>query len=232
LKRTLELILIVGFVIVSSLLIYAYYDELADFFLNADPAYRWMAIFTLCFVSTTSIFFPIPYTATILSLTAKIPGINLLEIAVWGGLGSGLGELVGWILGRYFRRQVEDSRYGNRLKIISKLAAGTRSRWLIPIIIFLFAFTFLPDDIVFIVLGAINYSLVVATIAGVLGKASMLYAIGLFGSSIGEATSTLPDWVPISITVALFLGFLAAIEYVDWESLLDRYSRSSSPRMA
>jgi len=224
LGRALELTLVVLFVIVSSLLIYTYYDELADFFLEGDPAHRWIAIFGLCFVGTTSVFFPIPYTATILSLTAKIPGINLLEIAVWGGLGSGLGELVGWVVGRCFRRQVEGSRYGKKLAIVSRLASNARSRWLIPLMVFVFAYTFLPDDIIFIALGAINYDLLVVTIAGILGKASMLYTIGLFGSSIGEATSTLPDWVPVVITAVLFLGFLAAVEFVDWESLLSRYA--------
>lgn len=223
-KHAVEFALVVGLAVISSLLIYVYYDELASFFLDANPVYRGLAIFSLCFISTSSIIFPIPYTAAILSLTARIPEINLLEIALWGGLGSGLGEVVGWILGLYFRRQVEDSQYGNRLKIISRLASGRRGRWLVPVLIFLFAYTFLPDDIIFIVLGTIRYSLPIALVAGVVGKASMLYTIGLFGSFIGESTSTLPDWVPIALSIVLFLGFLAVVRFVDWESILDRYS--------
>jgi len=224
LRRSVELALVVFFVIASSFLIYAYYDELASFFLAGDPAYRGIAIFGLCFVGACSVGFPIPYTATILSLTAKIPSINLMEIAIWGGLGSGLGELVGWAVGRYFRRQVEGSKYGNKLAVVSKLVSGARSRWLVPILVFVFALTPLPDDILFIVLGAVNYNVFVATISSVAGKIAMLYAIGLLGLSIGEATSTLPDWVPVVLTAVLFLGFLAAIEFIDWEAIVSRYA--------
>jgi len=227
-RRGLELALVVLFVVASSLLIYVYYGDLANFFLAGDPAYRGIAIFSLCFVGACSVGFPIPYTATILSLTAKIPGINLTEIAVWGGMGSGLGELVGWAVGRYFQHQVEGSKYGKKLGVLSRLASGARSRWLVPVLVFAFALTPLPDDIIFLVLGAINYNVLVAMISSVMGKIAMLYAIGLFGLSIGEATSALPDWVPVALTAVLFLLFLAAIEFVDWESILSRYIKDTN----
>jgi len=225
LRRTLEFALVVLFVIVSSFLIYAYYNQLAGFFLEGNPAYRGIAIFSLCFVGACSIFFPIPYTATILSLTATIPGVNLTEIAIWGGLGSGIGELMGWVVGRYLRHQVEGSRYGKKLAIVSRLASNAKSRWVIPFLVFLFALTPLPDDIIFIVLGAVNYNLLVATTSSVIGKIAMLYTIGFLGSSIGGATSAMPDWIPVLMSAVLFLAFLAAIEFVDWESLLSRYAK-------
>lgn len=215
LARALEFALVVVFVVVSSFLIYTHYDELANFFLTGNPAYRGIAIFGLCFVGACSVGFSIPYTATILSLTAKVLGINLTEIAIWGGLGSGLGELTGWSVGWYFRRQVEGSKYGSKLVVMSRLVNRARSRWRIPFLVFLFALTPLPDDILFIALGAISYNIFIATASSVVGKIGMLYAIGLLGASIGEATSTMPGWVPAALTAVLFVLFLAAIEFVD-----------------
>ncbi len=224
LKRIVELALIVGFAVASSLLIYIYYGELTHFFCEADPVYRGIAIFLLCFIGASSIIVPIPYTVVILSLSARIPELNILEIALLGGLGSGLGELVGWTLGRFFQGQIQDSKYGRRLKIFSKLASGGKGKWLIPLVIVLFAFSPLPDDALFIILGVINYSLVKALVFGMLGKASMLYTIGFFGKIIGEAASMLPDWVGAVLALVLILAFLALIELVDWETLMERYS--------
>lgn len=222
LKLFAKAALLVGLIVASSLLVYIYYGELTSFFLEASPAYRGLAIFSLGFLGATSIIVPIPYTAVILCLFARIPDLNLLEVALWGGLGSGLGEVLGWILGRSFRWWIHDSRYGVRLKAFSRLASSDKARWLIPLVVFLFAYSPLPDDALFIILGAINYSLAKALVLGVLGKASMLYTIGFFGKLIGEATSALPDWASVAIALAMILAFLALVELVDWEALLER----------
>lgn len=223
LRRPIEILLAISLLILSSLFIYIYFDQLSEFFLKADPAYRWAAIFSLCFIGTTSVIVPIPYTAVILNLTVEIPDINLLEIAIWGGLGSGLGEVIGWIAGFYFSRKVRDSKFGRRIDIISNLAKTKSARFLIPLVVFAFAFTFLPDDVIFIILGAINYDPLHTITASIAGKICMLYAIGTFGSLIGKMTSYLPDWVTMIITLAIFLTFLLLVEFVDWESLIQRY---------
>lgn len=225
-KRGVELFLVIGLAVVFSLFIYLRFDDFSRFFLEEDPAYRGLAIFFLCLISTSSVIFPIPYTAAILSLSAKIPGINLLEIALWGGLGSGLGEVSGWLLGSYFRRRIRDSRYSERLVVLSKIANSRKSRWLVPFLVFVFAYTPLPDDVIFIILGAANYGLLGALIPSILGKVLMLYTVAFFGSTIGQATSALPDWASVVISVALFALFLAILELVDWNALFDRYAKT------
>ncbi|MEM3693855.1 MAG: hypothetical protein QXI39_07545 [Candidatus Bathyarchaeia archaeon] len=222
LKSPAKFAFTLAFVLASSLLIYLYYGKLSVFFLKTNPFYRGPIIFFLCLLGAASIVFPVPYTAVILCLSARIPELNLLEIALWGGFGSGLGEFLGWILGRYFESQVQDSRYGRKLRAFSKLISSGRGKWLIPIAIMAFAFTPLPDDVLFIVLGAINYSLAKAIIPSIVGKVAMLYTIGVFGQILGSSVSILPDWALMILTVALVAAFLIFIEVIDWERLVER----------
>lgn len=209
--------------VILSILLYLYYDNVESFFLEADPIYRGLAMFTLCFLGASSIIVPIPYTAAIMILSAEIPGLNLLELAFWGGLGSGLGEILGWLLGRYLKRGLQTSRYGARLRVLSNLLKSSRANWLIPLLILLFSYTFLPDDALFIILGAVEYSVAKALAFGILGKASMLYTVGWFGRLVGDVSSTLPNWVSIAITLLIIVFFLALIEIIDWEALAEKY---------
>jgi membrane protein YqaA with SNARE-associated domain len=225
LKHAVRFVFMATIVLASSLLIYLYYGELSHFFLRANPFHRGPVIFLLCFLGATSIVFPVPYTAVILCLSARIRELNILEIALWGGFGSGAGEFVGWLLGRSFEAQVHDSKYGKKLRAFSKLASSGKGRWLIPIVIWIFAFTPLPDDVVFIALGAMNYSLIKAIIPCIAGKVAMLYTIGLFGQILGSSVSMLPDWVSVILALALIVAFLIAIEVVDWEALIERISK-------
>ncbi|MBS7610303.1 hypothetical protein KEJ19_07080 [Candidatus Bathyarchaeota archaeon] len=203
-------------------MIYLYYDKLSRFFLGTNPFFRGPIIFFLCLLGAVSIVFPVPYTAVILCLSARIPELNPLEIALWGGFGSGLGEFLGWVLGRNFESLVQDSMYGRKLRAFSKLISSGRGKWLIPIAIMAFAYTPLPDDVLFIILGAVNYSLAKAIIPSIIGKAAMLYTIAFFGQTIGSSVSLLPDWALVILTLALVAAFLIFIEAIDWEGLVKR----------
>jgi len=205
-------------VIALGIAIQSYYGEVEKFLLYASPVYRGFAIFALCLIGALTVIIPVPYTAVILTLAASVPEINLLEVALWGGFGSGLGEVVGWFLGKYLGESIGSSRYRSRLKVISMIMS--KHRLLIPIIVFLFALTPLPDDALFIILGTVNYRLIYALASGIAGKIAMLYIIGLFGKLVGEYT---PDWFSSVLAVALVLLFLALVEFVDWEKLAEKY---------
>lgn len=213
-KLTLATLIVVAL----GIAVQAYYGEVEKFLLYASPVYRGFIVFALCFIGALTVIVPVPYTAVILTLAASFPELNLLEVALWGGFGSGLGEVVGWILGKYLGEAIGSSKYQGRLKAISLLMS--RHRFLIPVLVFLFALTPLPDDGLFIILGAINYRLIYALASGIAGKILMLYIIGLFGRLVGEYT---PDWFSSVLAVALVLLFLALVELVDWEKLAERY---------
>ena len=226
-----KLVLAALIIIALGIAIQSYYHEVEDFLLYASPVYRGFAIFALCLIGALTVIVPVPYTAVILTLAASVPEMNLLEVALWGGFGSGLGEVVGWVLGKYLGESIGSSRYRSRLKAISLVMS--RHKFLIPVIVFLFALTPLPDDALFIILGAINYRLVYALASGIAGKITMLYVIGLFGKLVGEFT---PDWFSSVLAIVLVLLFLALVEFVDWEKLAEKYlprreGESLSPSM-
>ncbi|MEM2740245.1 MAG: hypothetical protein QXQ29_05550, partial [Candidatus Bathyarchaeia archaeon] len=141
-----------------------------------------------------------------------------------GGIGSGLGETIGWLIGRYLGGALRDSRYGGRMEAFSAIVKVRRYRWLVPIAIFLFAYTPLPDKFLFLILGAVGYSLVKAIPFSIAGKISMLYTIGLFGRFLGMMTSELPVWISLSLAIILVVGFTILISVVDWEEVARRLS--------
>ena len=53
----------------------------------------------------------------------------------------------------------------------------------------------------------------------------MVYTTGFVGYLIGDITSSLADRVPVAITLALFSRFVGLVELIDWERMLERYSR-------
>lgn len=212
-----KLILVTLMLIALGIAIHLYYGEVAKFLLYGSPVYRGFTIFALCFIGCLSII-PVPYTAFILTLAASFPEINLVEVAVWGGFGSGLGQSLGWVFGKYLGESIGSSRYQSRLKALSLLMS--KQRFLIPVVVFLFALTPLPDSALFIILGAINYRLIYALASAIAGKTAMLYIVGLFGKLVGRH---MPHWLSPILAIALVIFFLAVVELVDWEKLAERY---------
>ncbi|MEM3104502.1 MAG: hypothetical protein QXD69_03240 [Candidatus Bathyarchaeia archaeon] len=221
----LKLLSILLIVIIIGLGIRIAYRSIERFLIYGSPIYKGFSIFMLCFIGSASPVVPIPYTAIILMLAASIPDLNLVEVAVWGGLGSGLGQTTSWIVGKYLGKSVKSPKYERRLKIISALTK--KYSLIVFFTTFLFALTPLPDSILFIILGAIDYSLVYILVPAVLGKTAMIYIIGLFGKIVGER---LPFWFSLLLTILLTVVFIAGVELVDWERLA-KYPKTPPPKV-
>lgn len=228
--RNLEKLIatIVGLTLFS-IPIYLYYDQIRHTLLEANPYYVGLAMLILCLLGSITPF--VPYTAVVLSLAATMPQLNILEVAVWGGIGSGLGETIGWLVGYYLGGALKDSRYSGRMEAFSAIVNMRRYRWVVPIAIFLFAYTPLPDKFLFLILGAAGYSLFKALPFSIAGKISMLYTIGLFGRFIGTITSELPVWVSLSLAVILVVGFTIIVAVVDWEDVARKLSIQDEGRV-
>ena len=202
-----------------SIVIYLFSDTL---FTLAKGLPSYLAISVLSFIGAVSILVPIPYTAIIFALAMK-QHLDPTLVAVFGGLGSGVGEVSGWMLGRVLGRAVSESKIGRRVDALMKIVE-TRGRIAVPLIIFLFALTPLPDDVLFIVLGALRYSLVKALIPCIAGKMCMMYIVGLFGRTagiVGEYAGVSPDTMTLISIVVLIIAILAMM-FIDWEKVLGR----------
>jgi membrane protein YqaA with SNARE-associated domain len=162
---------------------------------------------------------PIPYTIVIFTL-AGTPGWDPLLLTIAGGTGSAIGELVGYFLGYYGRRLISLDRLRRMdylLRIFGKYS---------PLAIFLFALTPLPDDLLFIPLGLMRYSIVKAFIPALLGKLLMIYAVAYFGKIGSDIILGIFGESSIYasvVTMALLIIVVALLYRINWEKVFDRY---------
>ena len=99
-----------------------------------------------------------------------------------------------------------------------------------PVVIFLFALTPLPDDLLFIPLGILRYSFIKAFIPCFLGKLLMCGILAYGGQLyydvlrivFGEMTWEMELLTSIITAVVLVL-ILVALFKIDWEKVLKKY---------
>ncbi|MGM0470596.1 MAG: hypothetical protein ACQERB_17580 [Promethearchaeati archaeon] len=223
--------------------------------LTEGDNYWWALIisFFICFIGSASVGFPVPFpfvlfslsnsvflrfTAAPYNLTAQQIALNssfwleISGIAIIGGLGAALGELTGYIIG-YGAKKIGESRSSDvieNVKGFGKLVLNNERR--IPLYVFLFALTPLPDDILFIPLGMIKYPVWKSIIPGWLGKNittyfyclwPLLIAFGFLATG-GESN----DFTTV-VTEAILLLFTITIMFFimgfDWNKYLMERTR-------
>jgi len=127
-------------------------------------------VFAISFIGTASIIIPVPYTVLILGLSLSAAWDPLL-LTLAGGLGSALGEMVGYVLGYYGRRIVSAERQ-RKMEFLVRIFDRYG-----PLAIFVFALTPLPDDLLYIPLGLMHYKFYKAFIPTIIGKFLMISII-------------------------------------------------------
>jgi membrane protein YqaA with SNARE-associated domain len=203
--------------------------EIQDWLYTFATQYGYLGIFLISLIGAMSIFVPIPYPVVIFILGGYKEGgvwvFDPLLIAVAAGIGSAIGEFSGYLLGVGGRKIISD-KYKKRMKFITKLFKRYGS-----VAIFIFALTPLPDDLLFIPLGVMRYSLLRAFIPAVLGKffSNLIIAysgrlslqiIGdLFGVE-GEGTSLLIGTIIGLVLLAIVLIIMFKF---DWEKHFAKY---------
>jgi membrane protein YqaA with SNARE-associated domain len=193
--------------------------------------YGYLGIFLISLIGAMSIFVPIPYPVVIFIL-GGLQTFDPLLIAVAAGIGSAIGEFSGYLLG-VGGRKVIGNRYKKKMDFITKLFKKYGS-----IAIFIFALTPLPDDLLFIPLGVMRYSLLRAFVPAVLGKffSNLIIAYSgrlsldivknLFGVE-GEGTSLIVGTV---IGVVLLVIVIIIMFKFDWEKHFAKYVEEPKER--
>lgn len=177
-------------------------------------------VFLVSFIGTVSIIIPIPYTLLIFWLGyTKVVDPFLIMVA--GGSGAALGELSGYALGYYGRRIVSQERQ-RKMNYLVKIFGRYG-----PIAVFIFSLTPLPDDLLFIPLGIMRYSLVKAFIPALIGKLLMSYILAYSGLIGGEFILLLfgegNAWIGMVVTAVLLLIVIIILYRIDWEKVFERY---------
>ena len=200
------------------------FQDIINWMLNLSTTYGYFGIFLISLVGALAIFFPIPYTVVIFTLG----GLEVFDpalIAVVAGIGSAFGEFSGYLLG-FGGRRVIGQKYKKKMEFLMKVFDRFG-----PIVIFLFALTPLPDDLLFIPLGVIRYSLIRAFIPALIGKICMNFIVAYSGrfsvEIIRDIFGVESDWISglIGMVLALVLLIIVFVVMfkVDWEKRFEKY---------
>lgn len=201
-------------------------QDIINWMQTLTTQYGYLGIFLISFLGASSIFFPIPYTVIIFTLGGlQTGGFEPLWIAVAAGIGSTVGEFSGYLVGLGGRKAIGE-RYKKKMDFLMRIFKKFGS-----VVIFLFALTPLPDDLLFIPLGVMRYNLIRAFIPALIGKFCMNLIVAYSGrfsiQIIRNIFGVDSDWVTAVIGMALAIVLLIIVFIimfkVDWEKYLEKY---------
>jgi membrane protein YqaA with SNARE-associated domain len=184
-----------------------------------------VGVFFVSFLGASSVFIPIPYHLLIFWIGANTD-YNLYLIVALAGAGSALGEMVGYMAGfaaKYALSEKRKRRFDAMLKVLLRY----KKVW--PLLIFFFALTPLPDDLLFVPLGLVHFNFVRAFIPCLLGKLVMFYVLVAGGRYIGDlAREIVGGEGDVSLmftlaTIVIFAVIVVVMAKIDWEKILARY---------
>ncbi len=199
-------------------------QQFVEWMQNFSVQYGYFGVFLMSLLGSMSIFFPIPYTVILFTL-GYVGTFNPLLIALASGVGSAVGEFSGYMLGLGGRKIISEKskrKVDFLLKVFRKFG---------PVAIFLFALTPLPDDLLFIPLGVMRYSILKAFIPALIGKLCMsliiVYSAGPIREIIQQIFGVESDWMSALIGMIIALALLIIIFIVmfklDWEKIFEKY---------
>lgn len=188
--------------------------------------------FLVSLIGNVTVLFPFPYIAVLFLLGGASGGplgpyyFDPWLLGIFGGVGATIGEMTGYLLGRFGSNYIENEQTSGFLKFIQKYPRTT------PIMIWFLAITPLPDDVLVIPLGIAKYPWRKVLIPQLIGKTMFLIAIawaGRLGLSwlasiiIGDPTSAITKSIEVIALLALVIGIYFVLR-VNWLKILDRLS--------
>jgi len=177
--------------------------------------FGYFGVFLIGLIGSASFLVPLPTTVGLLGVAAlRIFDPTLLALAF--GFGAGLGQLTSYAVG-YVGRIIVSEKHERRLDAMMKIF----NRFGILIVVFIFALTPLPDNILFIPLGLARYPVWKVFAASLSGKVVMSLIITYFGWFVGEAIAD--NWIFSAAMIVLLVLVIVAIFRIDWEKLVDKY---------
>jgi len=195
------------------------------------PLGLYIGVFIISIFGNFTVIFPVPYLFVLL-LIAIQPGFTLLDGLLLGlvaGAGAAIGEIVAWLLGRTQSESLEESPTGQQLlKIRGQIERGYGG-----LLIFFYAATPLPDDILLIALGATKYPLWKALLFCFFGKVVLALIITL-GAQLPFLQPLLLQIFgggsdPLMDTLYLIIGIaLIGLFFVPWGKLFAKLRGKSN----
>jgi len=179
---------------------------------NLVYQYGYLGIFIVSLISNGTFILPVPYLFVIYTV-GSYNLFNPIVLSIIAGVGAAIGETTLYLITvagrRILPRNVKD-----RLEIYKRMIDKYG-----PSIIFIFAVTPLPDDILYPILGIMRYSLVKIIIACFLGKTILIYLtymLGYYSSEFIEIFVGGESFIVNIITVLLGFIFAVILVKIDW----------------
>jgi len=174
-----------------------------------------LGVFLVSFLGNVIPYSTIPYLVFVVQYGVAIGNpLIRIGIAILGGLGAALGKVIVLLIG-FAARKVIPEKTKKSMKLFMKLAGKS-----VFVAVLIFAASPLPDDILYIPLGAMGYSPFKFFAAAVIGKIIITYMALLFGGIIrlivGES-SVLAAIVSLIATIVLLLILVK----VNWEKIVE-----------
>jgi membrane protein YqaA with SNARE-associated domain len=190
---------------------------------KAFENYGSLGILVSAFASNLIPGFPAIYLTLVLSYAAANEGDKLaLAIAVIaGGLGAGLGKFVEFYISDVLSGRIKRLRR----KRESLMYLLKRTKWEVAFLVFLFAALPLPDDVLYIPLGAAGFSKAVFIVSVVLGKIVLTALAAGAGALLGWLfkENIVVSLVVLTVGTALILALAFG---VNWEAVVKAYDSS------
>lgn len=204
-------------------------QDIVNWMQTLATQYGYFGIFLIALIGASSIFIPIPYTVVVFTLGGlKAGGVYVFDpvlIALAAGLGSAIGEFSAYVVGLGGRKAIGE-KYKRKIDVLTRVFNRYG-----PVVIFIFALTPLPDDLIFIPLGIMRFSIIKAFIPALIGKISMNFIVAYGGrlslQAINNVFGVDSDWVTALIGVVIALVLLVLVFLimfkVDWEKRLEKH---------
>lgn len=200
-----------------------WYNRINTLWTDWAIAYGYFGAFLAALVGNLTVIIIFPYTIVTFFL-ATTGGLDPFVLGLLTGIGAFLGELSGYIIGRWGSKKFQAAKpeeYDALERIVNHRPVFVQ--WLL----FVFSLLPLPDDVLFIPLGMLRYSLWKLTWPSLLGKIGAGLIITYAGSFVvrfvDAADPTSPQAI-ISQLGGLFTLTLAmyALFKLDWQKMMHR----------
>jgi len=199
-------------------------QDIINWLIGIALRYGYFGVFVVSLLSGVSIFFPVPDTLVIFALAGLKAGsawdFDMLVIAAAAAMGAAIGELSGYLIGLGGRKPII-RKYKKKIDFLEKVFRKFGS-----VAIFAFAFTPLPDDLVFIPLGMMRYNVIKALIPAYIGKFCMYLVVASAGRFLVPGFAEFfgaDDWLDVLVVMSLGIIAFVLVFKVDWEKYLGKY---------
>jgi len=188
--------------------------------------FGYFGAFLTALIGNLTVVIIFPYTLLVFFLATT--GLDPFWLGLLTGVGAELGELSGFLLGRIGAGAIERRRpreYFALKRIVEHRPA------VVPVLLFVFSLTPMPDDVLFIPLGLLRYPTWKLIVPSLLGKIGAGMIIAYTGSAVQSSLTVASAQTSLVYQFGT-LGLLAALMYavakIPWQRVLDRMLATTS----